>query len=617
MLRTVLTGALLDRADLTGASLTSANLTGARMVGAAVGGATLQTAVLTGLAARALTGTPTLPVNWRLVRGALLGPRAVVTQVDLAGADLAGINLSFASITSLSVAGADLTGANLTHALLNDVEVDGAVLTGATVSLTRGVNLTGQPAAPAGESDPRWTVEQGYLVGPGVYLDRARLTGVDLSYRDLSGANLSGAVLTDVDLRGSSLSSAALGGTVLTRPLVDGLDLSGVAATKGLRAQGMVGTIAELPGPTWTQVGGSLVGPGAELERPDLAGADLHLVDLTGTTLWFPKMGGADLHGASLAAAYIWSADMRGADLSGANLANAVLQGSDLTDADLTGASLAGVYSVWVNWAGADLTGADLTGSQIFNTGWDDAICPDGVIGSRHYQQSCYNAVDSTTPVVTTSTLPTFLWSATALAKVSIGVKDAGTVDRIDTVVTQGPAGGSSMSVRYPDAGDSNVTQTQAWVTSQLPESVHYCVRARAADRAGNISAWSTSRCTTSVTDESWLARSGGWSWLDSEKYYGGNAIKSSSRGSWLQSKSGRWRQVGVVAATCPTCGSVALYVGSTKVGSINLARSTVKSRTLLLLPRFATAKYGKVKVVVTSGSSSTVRIDAVAITGY
>jgi hypothetical protein len=60
----------------------------------------------------------------------------------------------------------------------------------------------------------------------------------------------------------------------------------------------------------------------------------------------------------------------------------------------------------------------------------------------------------------------------------------------------------------------------------------------------------------------------------------------------------------------------VSIYVGSTKVGTINLRRSVTTLRTLLTLPRLSTRRYGVVKVVVASAPGRLVRVDAVAVTG-
>ena len=60
------------------------------------------------------------------------------------------------------------------------------------------------------------------------------------------------------------------------------------------------------------------------------------------------------------------------------------------------------------------------------------------------------------------------------------------------------------------------------------------------------------------------------------------------------------------------TGGRVAVLVGSQRIGTISLVSATPRDRTLLMLPRLATGKYGSVRLVVLT-SGKTVRIDALA----
>jgi len=76
-------------------------------------------------------------------------------------------------------------------------------------------------------------------------------------------------------------------------------------------------------------------------------------------------------------------------------------------------------------------------------------------------------------------------------------------------------------------------------------------------------------------------------------------------------------RQIGVVATTCPTCGAVAVYVGASKVGTINLARprGTI-SRALVMLPRFTSKKSGVIRLVTTT-KGRLVKIDGLATSAW
>lgn len=58
----------------------------------------------------------------------------------------------------------------------------------------------------------------------------------------------------------------------------------------------------------------------------------------------------------------------------------------------------------------------------------------------------------------------------------------------------------------------------------------------------------------------------------------------------------------------CPTCGSIALFVGSTKIGSLNPHATRRQDQRLLLLPRFS-LRTGAVTIKVTSNGKD-VQID-------
>jgi uncharacterized protein YjbI with pentapeptide repeats len=156
------------------------------------------------------------------------------------------------------------------------------------------------------------------LIGPGINLTRADLSGVDFT-----GANLRGANLTETNVLAADFSRATMDGVVSGR---------------------LVGPPARLPGP-WRFAGAALLGPaavvrGANLEGAQLAGINLTRADLTGS-----RLGGADLSGSTLVRAdlrdtSLATTDLRGADLTLANTRGAFAGGADLRGAIVSGADL-------------------------------------------------------------------------------------------------------------------------------------------------------------------------------------------------------------------------------------------------------------------------------------
>ncbi|HAX18282.1 MAG TPA: hypothetical protein DCY00_06780 [Actinobacteria bacterium] len=128
--------------------------------------------------------------------------------------------------------------------------------------------------------------------------------------------NLSYANLSRADLRGTDLKRAILIGTDLK-----GIDLSHT----NLRCANLNGADLSY----------------ANLNGADLRGATLNHAILIGADLSYANLNGADLTDADLNCTILMGADLRGANLNGANLRCANLNGADLSYANLNGADLA------------------------------------------------------------------------------------------------------------------------------------------------------------------------------------------------------------------------------------------------------------------------------------
>src|SRR4029078_12117900 len=90
-----------------------------------------------------------------------------------------------------------------------------------------------------------------------------------------------------------------------------------------------------------------------------------------------------------------------------------------------------------------------------------------------------------------------------------------------------------------------------------------YCFAARARDKVGNTSAWSTERCTARPLDDRSLSTTtSGWTRAASSTAYAGTLTRTTTVGAKLPRSAGAFRRVAVVATTCSTCGSVEVYVG-------------------------------------------------------
>jgi len=154
-----------------------------------------------------------------------------------------------------------------------------------------------------------------------------------------------------------------------------------------------------------------------------------------------------------------------------------------------------------------------------------------------------------------------------------------------------------------------HLTTTVARATGLLQGGT-YCYAVRATDRVGHQSPWSKQVCTARPIDDRALTASKGWSRSTSKVFWNGTATTSSKKGVTLTRAGVHLNTVGVLATTCPTCGTITISVGNTKIGRVNLHASSTQRRVLRLLPPFS-QRIGAVHITVTSRGKR-VQVDGV-----
>ena len=216
---------------------------------------------------------------------------------------------------------------------------------------------------------------------------------------NLVNANLAGD-LTNANLTGANLSGASLNGVTLTGAVLTGADFgsgSGVASLTNVGSGSTVdATPTNLP-PSWSLIGGYLVGPEANLSSANFANANLTGANLSYANLSHATLTGATLTGATLTGvssgsivgtpallpsgwavigAYLVGpgADLNGANLSGSGATNAQLGAASWTSVDLDGSNLSGLDFTGLNLTGANLSYANLTGVTLTDANLTNAI---------------------------------------------------------------------------------------------------------------------------------------------------------------------------------------------------------------------------------------------------
>ena len=326
---------------------------------------------------------------------------------SLVGANLAGVDLSYANFRGAALESANLAAANLSHAVLaaadlshsnlstatlDDAYLAGTQLHGANVDFATSGGLTG---APSNLPSPSRHIVGGYLIGPRLNLDSANLAGVNLTGTNLTRSTFTGADLEDANLSGTNLhygnynnadlENANLTGSNLRQTTFDTANLNGVTLDTYSAFSSF--TNASL-------VNADLAGFKSGFTT--FAGANLTSADLTGASFRNTSFIGALLDATTISGASFTVARFRGirsAAVDGTPAAlpdhYSVVHGyivgpaADLSNAGLYGADLRGVSLAGANLGDADLDQADLTGGSLHaanldHTFFHDTTCPDG-----------------------------------------------------------------------------------------------------------------------------------------------------------------------------------------------------------------------------------------------
>ncbi|MGH3369371.1 MAG: hypothetical protein ACRDPR_05165 [Nocardioidaceae bacterium] len=205
-------------------------------------------------------------------------------------------------------------------------------------------------------------------------------------------------------------------------------------------------------------------------------------------------------------------------------------------------------------------------------------------------------------------TAPTFGTTTATSAQITYAASDASGVSSYDVRYRRSPYNGTFGAYVQPWTGTRSTT-----VSLSVAPGYEYCVAVRARDLYGNVSGWTAERCFSRPLDDTALTLSTGWTRSRNSVFYLGTVTSSSRYGAAL-TKPVVARRVTIVATRCPSCGSVAVYLGTTRLGSVNLAASTTQRKVLIALPALTAPRSGTLRIVVTSASGRLVQIDGVAI---
>ncbi len=160
----------------------------------------------------------------------------------------------------------------------------------------------------------------------------------------------------------------------------------------------------------------------------------------------------------------------------------------------------------------------------------------------------------------------------------------------------------------------SYVSTTTPSLTVAAAAGTTYCFSVRASDTLGYTArTWSAERCTAVPLDDRSLARRGSWSTGTGAAYYRSTWTRSYAPGVTLVRTAVQAKRIAIVATTCPTCGSVQVYLGTRLLRTISLTSSATVNRRVIGVATFSSVRAGTLTLKVTT-SRRMVRIDGLGI---
>lgn len=154
---------------------------------------------------------------------------------------------------------------------------------------------------------------------------------------------------------------------------------------------------------------------------------------------------------------------------------------------------------------------------------------------------------------------------------------------------------------------------TEEWGKFPASAGYTYCFSVRANASNGSHSPWTAESCTAVPLDDRSLTRSAHWTAGTGNAYFRSTSLRSTTSGATLTRTQVVAKRIALVATTCPTCGKVKVYWGSTLLKTISLVSATTVNKKVIAVATFSSARNGTVKIVQASGGKKVI-LDGLAI---
>lgn len=360
----------------------------------------------------------------------------------------------------------------------------------------------------------------------------------------------------------------------------------------------------------WYDGTGSSTDPGEIADICDVAQSE-HTTGITGTdghpyvleNLWSNRMGACGITTTPISATNIAATPSAGGTIKVTWSAPAITGGLpmqyDVYETPPGGTrALAGTTSS-TTWTSAPLTPGSTYAFDVVARNSAGSADTDGPASATP---------DATAPTLTVTSSVPASFTLTGSTKISYSAVDADSPTGITYDVGYKAAAwnGSWGALTTVARGTTATSASLA-----LRPGTEYCLVVRARDAAGNVSGWTTPRCTAAPLDDTSLTTAtSGWTRVRVTAAYRGTLTKSSKVGAKLAVTGATANRLGLVVATCPTCGNVQIYLGSTLWKTVS-TKSLTWHYKRLLLPGTFPPKRTTVVLRVASGQAV---IDALGV---
>jgi uncharacterized protein YjbI with pentapeptide repeats len=372
-----LSGAIMNNiGNLTSYNITYANLTGCDFSNYDISNLNLEYATFTGVISGGTYGQNyTLPTDWSLINGYLVGPGANLTNVNFSNnQNLSGVNLTGAILSGANFTGANLSGANLTGAILNTGSTSATYLT----SIFNTTNLSGAILSGVLLNGAAWTL----FNFENVNFNNATFTSdTDLSSATFNGSYGTGIIGTPQFTNGYGIGIIngcllgpyvnLVGATFKNSPNLSGINLTGANFTNSesdgtVIPANLIQGLSNPPMPifpeNYTIVQGFVLGPGIE------SNGNMILNNVTFSQLYNNIVS---LNNVILSSAEFYNLDFTlpssNFTIRNANLYDMSLFNSNLTNVDFTGSSMGNMLFQGTTFTGVNFSNVTFNDNLIFN----------------------------------------------------------------------------------------------------------------------------------------------------------------------------------------------------------------------------------------------------------